>query len=274
MLQAFDKATGELVWERELVAHTTGGPRTYLAGARQVIVVAAGGGRGAPVPSTLIALALPAAAIPAAPTAATAVDGDAPSPALAARAASDAAAGGAPGTAASGDAVAAAAAGTAPAIDLARVKIAELQTSDELCPVHLVPSDSALPSWTHDGVAYRGHGPECEQEFRARPEHYAELARRQRWINNFKIQMSSIWCPLMNDQINTGGRKQWTHEGLVWESCCAFCDETEPTAEDFARALAALEKRARFAYEASGGRYVEGAASPVEGAMVVAADAE
>ena len=108
-----------------------------------------------------------------------------------------------------------------------------------------------------------------EGEFRRRPHEYAESARRQRWINNFRAQMSTTWCPLMTDQLNTGGRKQWVHDGLVWESCCAFCDEAEPTEADFARALALLEERARFAYEATGGRYVEGASRPVVGALVV-----
>jgi hypothetical protein len=256
LLQAFDKATGDVVWERELPAHTTGGPMTYLASGRQMIVVAVGGGRGAPVPSTLVALGLPAA-LPL----------ESPPTSTAAAAAGAVPAGAAPAGVVPAD-------GRAPVVDLARVKIAERQKSDELCPVHLVASDPALPAWTHEGVTYRGHTAECEAEFRTEPQVFAERARRERWIHNFETQMSTIWCPLMNDQINTGGRKQWTHGGLTWESCCAFCDETEPTDEDFARALEALERRALLAYELTGGRYVEGAASPVEGAMVVAADSE
>jgi hypothetical protein len=217
------------------------------------------------VPATLIALGLQAPVPPSGPTAAAGTPAE-----TLEGAASEASAGG--GGALGGGTEAAANDGRAPAIDLALVKISELQKSDQLCPVHLVPSAPEIAPWTWEGVTYRGHTAECEAEFRTRPEAFVERARRERWIHNFKIQMSTIWCPLMNDQINTGGRKQWTHGGLTWESCCAFCDETEPTDDDFARALEALEKRARFAFEATGGRYVEGAASPVEGAMTLASE--
>jgi quinoprotein glucose dehydrogenase len=270
LFQAFDKTTGRVVWERELPGHTTGGPMTYLANGRQVIVVAIGGGRGAPVPATLIALGLPASALPAGPTAAAAGTPAGALEGVASKA--SAGGGGAAGGAAANDTGAAANDGRAPAVDLALVKISERQKSDQLCPVHLVPSAPEIAAWTWEGVTYRGHGAECEAEFRIQPALFAERARRERWVNNFKAQMSTIWCPLMNDQINTGGRKQWTHGGLTWESCCAFCDETEPTDEDFARALEALDQRARFAFELTGGRYVEGAASPVEGAMTLASE--
>ena len=54
--RAWDKATGDVVWEMELAAGTSGAPMTYLADGRQYIVVAIGdrdtNGR-------LIALALP-----------------------------------------------------------------------------------------------------------------------------------------------------------------------------------------------------------------------
>ena len=40
--RAYDKATGEVVWETELPAGTTGGPMTYLHEGRQYIVVAVG----------------------------------------------------------------------------------------------------------------------------------------------------------------------------------------------------------------------------------------
>jgi hypothetical protein len=238
---------------------------TYLVHGRQMIVVAIGGGRGAPVPSTLIALGLPASELPTGPTAAAA---GTPGETLEG-VASKASAGGGAVESATG---APASDGRAPTIDLALVKISELQRADQLCPVHLVPSAPEIAPWTWAGVTYRGHTTACEAEFRTQPDAYAERARRERWINNFKTQMSGIWCPLMNDQINTGGRKQWIHGGLTWESCCAFCDETEPTDEDFARALEALEKRAQLAFEATGGRYVEGAASPVEGALVPASE--
>lgn len=40
---AFDKTTGELVWEMELPANVTGAPMTYVAGGKQFIVFAVGG---------------------------------------------------------------------------------------------------------------------------------------------------------------------------------------------------------------------------------------
>lgn len=52
--RAFDKGTGELVWEKELPG-TAAAPMTYLYGGRQYIVVAVGGGNNA----ELIAFALP-----------------------------------------------------------------------------------------------------------------------------------------------------------------------------------------------------------------------
>ena len=45
--RAYDKATGEVVWETELDAGTTGGPMTYLHDGKQYVVVAIGG-RGYP----------------------------------------------------------------------------------------------------------------------------------------------------------------------------------------------------------------------------------
>ncbi len=42
MFRAWDKATGEVVWETELPAGTTGGPMTYLHEGKQYIVVAVG----------------------------------------------------------------------------------------------------------------------------------------------------------------------------------------------------------------------------------------
>ena len=41
--RALDKATGELIWETDLGAGTTGGPMTYLHNGKQYIVVAVGG---------------------------------------------------------------------------------------------------------------------------------------------------------------------------------------------------------------------------------------
>jgi quinoprotein glucose dehydrogenase len=41
--RAFDKATGQVIWEKELPVGTTGGPITYLANGKQFIVVPIGG---------------------------------------------------------------------------------------------------------------------------------------------------------------------------------------------------------------------------------------
>jgi len=43
--RAYDKDTGEKVWEIAIPAGTTGGPITYMAGGRQIIVVPIGGDR-------------------------------------------------------------------------------------------------------------------------------------------------------------------------------------------------------------------------------------
>ncbi len=61
MLRAHDKATGEIQWEFELPANQSGTPMSYLAGGRQVIVVAVGG-RG--FPGEFVALALPLDSLP------------------------------------------------------------------------------------------------------------------------------------------------------------------------------------------------------------------
>src|SRR5579862_7948685 len=41
--RAFDKATGQVVWEKELPVGTTGGPVTYLSNGKQYIVLPIGG---------------------------------------------------------------------------------------------------------------------------------------------------------------------------------------------------------------------------------------
>lgn len=53
--RAFDKRTGELVWEKELPLGPAAAPMTYMAGGKQYIVLAVGGGLNA----ELIAYALP-----------------------------------------------------------------------------------------------------------------------------------------------------------------------------------------------------------------------
>jgi glucose dehydrogenase len=54
--RAYDKATGKVVWEMELPAGTTGGPMTYMAQGKQVIIVPIGGKDYAP---EWVALGLP-----------------------------------------------------------------------------------------------------------------------------------------------------------------------------------------------------------------------
>ncbi len=54
--RAYDKATGEVVWETELASGTTGGPMTYLYEGKQYIVVAIGGKEH---PAEYVALGLP-----------------------------------------------------------------------------------------------------------------------------------------------------------------------------------------------------------------------
>jgi glucose dehydrogenase len=41
--RAYDKATGQVIWEKELPAGTTGGPITYLSGSKQYILLPIGG---------------------------------------------------------------------------------------------------------------------------------------------------------------------------------------------------------------------------------------
>ena len=54
--RAYDKATGDVVWETELPSGTTGGPMTYLHEGKQYIVVAVGGSEH---PAEYVALGLP-----------------------------------------------------------------------------------------------------------------------------------------------------------------------------------------------------------------------
>lgn len=61
-IRAFDKATGELLWEADLPAAGFATPATYSVGGRQFVVVAAGGGKlGRPSGTKYVAFALPQA---------------------------------------------------------------------------------------------------------------------------------------------------------------------------------------------------------------------
>ena len=151
------------------------------------------------------------------------------------------------------------------AVDLALVKIPERLTSEDLCPVHLVPSDPAGETWTHAGGTYRGHESGDKKGFLKDPDTLAKRAERERWIENFKLAMSSIWCPI-TDEVTPGGRKQVEGLGYTWESCCSFCDD-EMVPENFEEAEIRLSQRAEESYDLSGGVYHNDASSPVEGAI-------
>ena len=56
MFRAYDKATGDVVWEMELPGGVTSAPMTYLAGGKQYIVMAVGWDD---MPSEYVALARP-----------------------------------------------------------------------------------------------------------------------------------------------------------------------------------------------------------------------
>ena len=59
--RAFDKATGQLLWQTELPAGGNATPATYEVNGRQYVVIAAGGGKsGAPSGGSYVAFALPA----------------------------------------------------------------------------------------------------------------------------------------------------------------------------------------------------------------------
>lgn len=154
----------------------------------------------------------------------------------------------------------------ADAVQLDKVKIPETQKAIDLCPVYLEPSDPNLPTWEYKGVTYRGSKPDAREKFFKDPDAYLAAAQKQRYVNNFMQAMSTIWCPV-TDQVTPGGMLQWKRFGLTFESCCAFCDESAKD-EDFKNGLAQLKKRAELAYAMTGGKYTEGAKSPVEGAIL------
>ena len=151
------------------------------------------------------------------------------------------------------------------AVDLAKVKIPERLKSVDLDPITHQPSRADGETWTHEGVQYRAGDAGSKAAFMADPAKHAEVAARERWVQNFMLAMSSIWCPI-TDEVTPGGRKQVEGLGYTWESCCSFCDE-EMRPENFEEALVRLRDRAEESFELTGGVYVEGASSPVEGAI-------
>lgn len=153
------------------------------------------------------------------------------------------------------------------AVQLDKVKIPEKQKSTDLDPVYLIPSTEDGPTWTYEGVEYRGAKADSKEKFMKDPDAYAEKAAKQRWESNFVEAMSTIWCPV-TDEITPGGMLQWDKLGVTWESCCKFCDDTVAD-EDFPRALERLKERAAQSYKLTNGKYVNDASSPVEGAIVL-----
>ena len=151
------------------------------------------------------------------------------------------------------------------AVDLALVKIPETLKSVDLDPITLQPSAADGETWTYEGVSYRGGKPGSKGAFLADPAKHAAAATKERWIQNFMLAMSTIWCPI-TDEVTPGGRKQVDGLGHRWESCCSFCDD-EMREENFHDALDRLRERGAEAFELTGGVYVEGAKSPVEGAI-------
>ena len=146
-----------------------------------------------------------------------------------------------------------------------KVKIPEMIKSTDICPVSLQASIESAPTWTYDGVTYRGHDVGTQAEFEKDSAKYAAGAARERYVQNFMLAMSTIWCPI-TDEVTPGGRKKVEGLGYEWESCCSFCDE-EMLPDNFHEALVQLRKRGETSYELTGGLYTEGASSPVEGAI-------
>jgi hypothetical protein len=150
------------------------------------------------------------------------------------------------------------------AVMLDKVKIPQTIEPGQIDPVTLEDATGDAVSWTWNGVEYRGSAA-SQAEFAKSPEKHAAAHKKELYVRNFMVAMSTIWCPI-TDEVTPGGRKQVEGHGLKWESCCSFCDE-EMHPENFKEALTQLRKRAEASYELTGGKYTEGAKSPVEGAI-------
>ena len=151
------------------------------------------------------------------------------------------------------------------AVQLDKVKISEKIKPAQFDPVTGKVADESLPTYTHEGVTYGQSDEGSKAKFDANPGKYHANAEQVRWELNFIHSMSAIWCPV-TDEISPGGNTLWEMLDLTWESCCQFCNDTK-TDEDFPAALKRLEKRAADAYKLQGVHYVEGASSPVQGAI-------
>lgn len=151
------------------------------------------------------------------------------------------------------------------AVELEKLKIPEVQKSMDLDPVYLTASDPSQGTWEYKSVTYRGSKADSKEKFLADPDKYAKAAEKQRFINNFKVAMSTVWCPV-TDQVTPGGMKQWKKLDLTFESCCGFCDENAKDIH-FEEGLKRLNERAEKTYSMIGAKYTEGAKSPLEGAL-------
>jgi mono/diheme cytochrome c family protein len=151
------------------------------------------------------------------------------------------------------------------AVSLKRVKISQKVKTETFCPVHKEFVESPVSTWTHGDVTYGGKTDECATLFAADADALHAGAERARWELNFVHSMSPIWCPV-TDEISPGGNTKWHELGLIWESCCQFCNDTKAP-EDFPRARQLLYSRAAEAFDLQGNHYVEDASSPVQGAI-------
>jgi len=150
------------------------------------------------------------------------------------------------------------------AVMLDKVKIPQTIGPGRIDPVTLADVGADAVAWTWNGIEYKGSAA-SKAEFAKAPEEHAAAHKKELYVRNFMVAMSTIWCPI-TDEVTPGGRKQVDGHGLKWESCCSFCDE-EMHPENFKEALNQLRKRAETSYELTGGKYTEGAKSPVEGAI-------
>ncbi len=150
------------------------------------------------------------------------------------------------------------------AVLLDKVKIPRKLDAVAIDPVTLEENAGGAVDWSHGGVPYRGVAA-SKDEFAKSPDKFVMAHKKELYVRNFMLAMSTIWCPI-TDEVTPGGRLQVEGHGLHWESCCSFCDE-EMVPENFTEALEQLRKRAEASYQLTGGRYTEGASSPVEGAI-------
>jgi hypothetical protein len=155
-------------------------------------------------------------------------------------------------------------------VNLAKVKIPEKYKSHDICPVHGELTLEGGKLWVYKENKYAGCGKDCEEQFKKDPNQYAEKVAETRWVKNFIDAMSTVWCPV-TDYINPGGGIIREVDGVKWEinrHAAEFLTRDESVAAEYFKvARERLERRARESYKLTGGKYIEGAKSPIEGAM-------